>query len=305
MQNVFFSHYFQLDKPDSSSEFFEALGQKNIVCIMNTKNYKHKNFTGSLSIKSTFKGEEVYQVDDILLNVNPSNYLLLNNGQRYSNFVNSEEEITALTIFFGLNYLENVTYTYTASLDMLLDNVYDIPSKKIIFFQNLNLKTTGVYMILNRIKEYSLKNFHDNGDFLNTLIYKLAFEILKDHKNIIVENVQHISATRKVTRVELFRRISKAKDYINSSLHEETSLKKLATVSNLSVFHFIRVFKEVYKLTPHQYILNQRVCKAKELLRTSKLTASEIAQRVGFQDVESFYRLFSTKERFPPSHFRN
>ena len=82
--------------------------------------------------------------------------------------------------------------------------------------------------------------------------------------------------------------------YITENFSEAMSLDSLAERFSYSKDHIIRVFKSVYKITPHQYLLQCRVCYAKILLSAERLSISEIASECGFADTSS---LRSTSER--------
>ncbi|MCP4969308.1 MAG: AraC family transcriptional regulator [Arcobacter sp.] len=88
-------------------------------------------------------------------------------------------------------------------------------------------------------------------------------------------------------------------EYINDYIEINISLDELASLSNLSKYHFLRVFKKNIGLTPHQYIINQRIQKAKKLvLSGDKL--SNIAYSVGFNDQSHFIRNFKRIYGYSP-----
>jgi len=97
-------------------------------------------------------------------------------------------------------------------------------------------------------------------------------------------------------------------EYINDSLESNISLDDLAQSSNLSKYHFLRVFKKNIGLTPHHYILTQRIHKAKELVLNGS-TLGEVGPSVGFNDQSHFIRNFrkiygySPKELLKKSNF--
>jgi AraC family transcriptional regulator len=74
------------------------------------------------------------------------------------------------------------------------------------------------------------------------------------------------------------------KDYINEHLHQDLKLDEIATIAQISPYHFLRLFKQSTGLTPHQYILQCRLSRAKHLLQHSELSIVEIAARTGFCD---------------------
>lgn len=81
-------------------------------------------------------------------------------------------------------------------------------------------------------------------------------------------------------------------DYIQDNLDQQLTLAELAFVANMSTYHFARTFKQFAGVTPHQYVLNVRIERAKSLLFQGKLSLSEIATRVGFFDQSHFTRAF-------------
>lgn len=71
-------------------------------------------------------------------------------------------------------------------------------------------------------------------------------------------------------------------DYINQHLEQNLSLAQLATVVQLSTYHFAHLFKQSVGISPHQYHIRCRVERAKQLLLKGDMTIVEIAQTVGF-----------------------
>ncbi len=97
-------------------------------------------------------------------------------------------------------------------------------------------------------------------------------------------------------------------EYINDNISENILLDDLAQNFNLSKYHFLRVFKSDIGLTPHNYILTQRVDKAKESILRGK-SLLEASAEMGFSDQSHFIRNFkkiygySPKELLKKSNF--
>jgi AraC-like DNA-binding protein len=72
----------------------------------------------------------------------------------------------------------------------------------------------------------------------------------------------------------------------------------------LSPYYLIRAFRRVYRQTPHQYLVEQRIARAKELLRNSDLSITEICITVGFESLGSFSTLFRKVTGISPSAYR-
>ncbi|GAB4228127.1 MAG: AraC family transcriptional regulator [Stanieria sp.] len=87
-------------------------------------------------------------------------------------------------------------------------------------------------------------------------------------------------------------KLEQVKDYINQHLNREIKLIELAAIAQISPYHFLRLFKQSIGLTPHQYILQRRIEKAKYLLQHTQLSIAEVAASVGFCDQSHFTRYF-------------
>lgn len=81
-------------------------------------------------------------------------------------------------------------------------------------------------------------------------------------------------------------------EFTEEHLHTDIRLEQLAAEAGLSAFHFARLFRESTGVTPHQYVLEQRIARAKFLLRLGKQTIAEVAQETGFSSATNFIRSF-------------
>jgi AraC family transcriptional regulator len=79
---------------------------------------------------------------------------------------------------------------------------------------------------------------------------------------------------------------------MDQNLDENLSLVKLARVAGMSVSHFGRAFKMTLGVTPHCYLLQQRVAKAKILLSAGQLSIAQIALECGFVGQAHFTTIF-------------
>ncbi len=98
--------------------------------------------------------------------------------------------------------------------------------------------------------------------------------------------------------------LRKVVEYIKEHLEEELSLDSLAALSGFSTYHFLRQFRASTGLTPHRYVLGQRLARARELLLESHLTVMDVAARCGFEDASHFAECFRTRYKLTPSAFR-
>ena len=100
------------------------------------------------------------------------------------------------------------------------------------------------------------------------------------------------------------RQLQKVFQYIQDHLEQDVALSEMASVLNLSQYHFCRLFKQSTGVAPHQYLTQCRIERAKQLLRTTQLTITEIAFAVGLNNHSSFTRLFRRYVGITPKEFR-
>ena len=96
----------------------------------------------------------------------------------------------------------------------------------------------------------------------------------------------------------------KTRQFIDRNYTRDLTIDRLATMANLSPFHFIRAFRVAFGQTPHQYLRDQRLARAKELLVTTPQPVTEICDQIGFQSLGSFSSLFRRLTGETPAEFR-
>ena len=104
-------------------------------------------------------------------------------------------------------------------------------------------------------------------------------------------------------RQYLYRRIVRAKLFIDAHFASAIELDDIADEACFSKFHFVRLFREIYGRTPHQYLTDVRVRKAQELLAQGAPIA-RACYSVGFDSISSFTGLFKGRVGVTPAAFQ-
>ncbi|HWK07628.1 MAG TPA: helix-hairpin-helix domain-containing protein [Puia sp.] len=118
------------------------------------------------------------------------------------------------------------------------------------------------------------------------------------------KTVNRIKASAGPTKVDLHKKLKLALKYMQENMEGEVTLAKLSDTAHLSPFHFLRLFKATYELTPMQYLTRLRMKKACRLLKTTNRSVGWISDSCGFESQSSFIRLFKKEFGTTPQVFR-
>jgi YesN/AraC family two-component response regulator len=102
-----------------------------------------------------------------------------------------------------------------------------------------------------------------------------------------------------------YHKIQQAVRFINDNYRTDIRLDAVAAEADMSLSHFSRIFRKVMGLSYQEYLSNRRITKAKNLLRTSPRSVTDIAVSLGFADPTGFGRIFKKLTGQTPSAYRS
>ena len=91
---------------------------------------------------------------------------------------------------------------------------------------------------------------------------------------------------------------------MRNAYRRPVSLPDVAAQANLSPYHFLRVYKQAYGETPHEFLTRLRIERAKRLLSRGSHNVTEACFEVGFSSLGSFSALFAHRVGLSPSEYR-
>lgn len=163
-----------------------------------------------------------------------------------------------------------------------------------------------------------LPAFQVRDDQLQAIAMMLATEFQSNSNNELyidsLTNVLAVNLLRQHTvskpQVPVYegglppRQLNQVLDYIETYLDQNIKLADLAKLLDLSAFHFSRLFKQSIGITPHQYLSQQRVDRAKKLLKQSDLMITDIALECGFSSHSHLSKQFRQVTGITPKAYR-
>ncbi|MGB5632624.1 MAG: AraC family transcriptional regulator [Waterburya sp.] len=161
-------------------------------------------------------------------------------------------------------------------------------------FQIRDAQIEAVAMML--FTEHQQERFN-NGLYLDSLTNVLAVNLLRNH-------------TASKPKLPIYegglppRQLSQVLDYIDAYLDRNIKLADLAQLLDMSPFHFSRLFKQSIGMTPHQYLSQQRVERAKQLLKKTDRLIIDIALDCGFSSHSHLSKQFRQITGITPKAYR-
>jgi AraC-like DNA-binding protein len=101
-----------------------------------------------------------------------------------------------------------------------------------------------------------------------------------------------------------FAYLSSAKSFIDEHYNQPIDLERIASQAAFSPYHFLRLFRQTFDETPHQYLTRRRIERARELLTMTDFSVTEVCFEVGYESLGSFSTLFRKYAGHSPQHYR-
>ncbi len=102
-----------------------------------------------------------------------------------------------------------------------------------------------------------------------------------------------------------YERLKPALEYMQLNSTNNPSLKRVAQQVHLAPNYFHRQFKSIFGMTPFEYMLEERLNRARDLLSNTSLSVKEVAEKAGYENPLYFSRVFRSKTKRSPSGYRN
>ncbi len=243
-----------------------------------------------LSIRGVLNGYQRYRVGEKDKIVKDDNYLIVNEGQTWFSEVAAEMPVEIIVIAFHPDLLKQAIHSLTASPEKLLDDPFFSRDEGTAYFENTYPNDEQIKQLFLRLKTGIISEKNDEL-FFEQIHFDLLELIFQKHQSSL-KKATLLPAKKRAVQKELFQRLGTAKDYMDAHLDQSMELFDISRVAALSPYHFLRLFKALYKMTPHQYLTNERMKLAHYLLQSSSKTVREIGIDAGFENHSAFGRVF-------------
>lgn len=252
------------------------------------------------SVKYVHAGTEHYTVSGRSFHVQQGYYLLANPTHSCHVGIHSTTPVHGLCIDLGFGMMRSAAQAHTDP-ELFTDGDGTDHFTGADFLENMYAaEHTTAGLLLQRMGETLFGATPPATPLPVTAFHALADAIVHDHVPIVA-GLRRVRAIRSGTRKDIFRRVQRAKVFMDSCYDRPLDLATLAREATMSEFHFIRAFRMVEHTTPHRYLQERRIAAAQRLIVQERVSVTEAAFLTGFGDAASFSKAFKRAMGFAPS----
>jgi AraC family transcriptional regulator len=264
-----------------------------------------------LSVKTVSNGRVLYRLDSKEIAIDDGGYLIVNNKQPYSIEIASPTLAESFVVRFPDGWADEVYRGLSTSADELLSAPEG--EKQCNFFEKYTPHDSAISPKVRSLRTRFKTGCIPDDSWLEEQLRLLLCSMWKSQLEL-QKFISRIPALRSSTRRELWKRVVKGRDFLHSRCGSKITLSDAAKVACLSPFHFLRSFRAAFDLTPHQYLTQCRLNRAKFLLAHTDLPITDVAFDSGFVTAASFSTTFrnamgcsprswrETRQRVPPQN---
>ncbi|MHC9542823.1 MAG: helix-turn-helix transcriptional regulator [Vulcanimicrobiota bacterium] len=276
-------------------------GKKSMIITFKADKLYIPRVKGFLSLKTTLNGNEIYEIDGKRYVVNNDEHLIINDGEAYSSWIDSNKQVESFCVFYGIDAVNQVFSAHSLPIEEALDEDYIYKADNIRFDKRINQGNEIISNILGKIRWQISNTDISDHQYIEEQILLLLKTIFISQKGL-ADNINDIMSIGRSQRIEILKRLLMGKEFIDSYFREKINISHVAKVSKLSKYQFIRLFKKVYGVTPGRYLTNRRLELARKLLTITDRNITDITMEIGFNDPSYFSRLFKKTYSVSPSN---
>ena len=255
-----------------------------------------------LSLKCMFNGRALYRIPRAEVAVDDGGYLILNNRQPYSIEIASPTRVETFVLWFPDGWAEEVRSGLTRPNERLLDEPAN-NGTAVSFFERYTRHDATVSPKVRELRRAFRTSEAIEDDWLEEKLRELLAAMVERQVGV-KRQMDALPAARASTREELWRRANRARDFLHAHLGAPVRLSEVAAAACLSPFHLLRTFQSAFRQTPHQYLQQCRLERAKFLLEKTRIPVTAICLDCGFSSLGSFGTFFQKSCGMSPREWR-
>ena len=262
----------------------------NVLVNATTNRYYKHVPESAFSIFSNIKGRSIINIRGQKKRICEDTFMMVKPFENFEYEIN--ENVQCVNVHFEWEFFNRACNTLLTDDENLLEGKVNSEEANLIINQ-LHYKDANLKHIL------SAYDREEDSDFFLNLISAL-FQRNQTYRKKLLK----VASKKQSTKNELFKRMMLAKDILFSNYDNPSfNINQLSEAVAMSHFHFLRVFKDIYGVTPGKMLKHVRIERAKFLLENTEMPINEIASEVGFEESNSLYPLVKQQLQITPNQY--
>jgi AraC family transcriptional activator of pobA len=280
-----------------NTELMDKYFPLNIFLITNREHdVLNLHWHDNIEIIYIIKGNAIFNIGGQEIESNIGDILFVNSGQLHSGFTNSISKVQYSAIVFSKSMMASNTLDpcHMKYIIPFLEGQFLCPvriKKEDLNYTLLKSRITTIIHEFDKKKSgYEL--------VIKTMLYLLTIDIFRNYYPLNLIQTGNQLLDKNIEKVKTI--IS----YVEAHYKEKITIEKAAHITNYSPFHFCKVFKRNTGKTFIEFLNFYRINEAEKLLKTTQIPITEIAEMVGFCNINYFDHVYKQYRNYLPSHNR-
>ncbi|MEL7981715.1 helix-turn-helix domain-containing protein [Vreelandella titanicae] len=182
-------------------------------------------------------------------------------------------------------------------IDQAANDVLGVNGEAVTFLEISGGQDERIKFMMDQLRIELINEYPPSLLFLRSLAQALAVHLVRNY-------LDSHNAARRINALQMYK-LKRVIQAMHESLAKEFSLGQLATVAELSDYHFSRMFKQATGLSPSQYFIRMRISRARHLLLETERSIIDIGMEVGYSSPSHFSQVFRREVGVTPSAYRH
>lgn len=284
-----------LPNTDNSSNTPPNRAKNALIFAKTTEPYFYPKHKTPFLLATQWQGKGTYRLNEQPIQISNRDFYFINANDELEIRFEEKRPIETLLILFEERFVKESLASLIKPDKLLLDQPHLNRSESMTIPPVPFELTDDIKRMLMRIV-----NEDQTADQLDLLLFDLITQFEKVNRKAIGQ-LQKIPVTKSTTKMELFKRLHMAKEFMNDHVCYQIGLDEIAKESGMNKFHLLSHFRKRYGSTPYQYLLEQKLQRAKSMLIRRKHSVTEVCHAVGFDSLGSFSNAYTKRFKIRPS----
>jgi AraC family transcriptional regulator len=264
----------------------------NSLVLSSLQAFYHTIQSQGFAIKYVVEGVERYTLNGIPFPIQTGSYLLSNNTSEGHIEIEQGRNVKGICINLLPELLSEVVGSLQRPDTAFSDHDLGRFFSSHLFLENqYDARYTQVGALLRVLTDDIRYRALQDKDLTMEFFYNIAERLVADQTPIF-RQLHTIPSVKAATKKDLCRRLYRGREFMDAYFVNPLTVADTARAACMSEYHFFRLFKLAFGLSPNQYLIQRRLEYGRQLLQKQQCSVSAAAVEAGFSDIYTFSKAY-------------